>query len=98
MTVLIGPGAYESAEPFRQQIDSGLTVQGHQRVDVDDQRDSFVGTICGAGDRHAAVAGTAQHDVVEVLELEHGNDVVDVCVEPDPRPDGGAHPSLSASG
>ena len=22
---------------------------------------------------------------MEVIELEHGNDVVDVCVEPDPR-------------
>ena len=84
MTVLIGRGSYESAESLRQQIDAGLAVHGHQRVDVDEQRDSLGGTICGAGDRQAAVAGTAQHDVVEVFELEHGNDVLDVCAEPDP--------------
>ena len=59
MTVLIGPGSYESAESIWEQIDTGLAVHGHQRVDVDEQRDSLVGTICGAGDRHATVAGTA---------------------------------------
>ena len=84
VTVLIGSGSYESAESLRQQIDAGLTVHRHQRVDINEQRDSLGGTICGAGDRQAAVAGTAQHDVVEIFELEHRNDVVDVCAEPDP--------------
>ena len=84
VAVLIGAVSYESAESLWQQIDAGLAVHGHQRVDVDDQRGSFGGPICGTGDRQATVAGTAQHDVVEVFELEHGNDVVDVCAEPDP--------------
>ena len=98
VTVLIDRSSYESAESLRQQIDAGLAVHGHQRVDVDEQRDSFGGTICGAGDRQATVTGTAQHDVAEIFELEHGNEVVDVCAEPDPRArDGCAHPSLSAS-
>ena len=82
--VLIGRGPYESAESLRQHIEAGLTVHRHQRVDIDEQRDSLGGTICGAGDRQAAVAGTAQHDVVEFFELEHGNDVLDVGAEPNP--------------
>ena len=82
--LLIGRGPYESAESLRQHIEAGLTVHRHQRVDINEQRDSLRGTICGAGDRQPAVAGTAQHDVVEFFELEHGNDVLDVGAEPNP--------------
>lgn len=63
-------------ERVGQQVQAGLAVGGHQGVDVDNETDPVGGPICGAGDGHAPVAGATEHDVVEVLELEHRHHVL----------------------
>ncbi len=82
VTVLVGRRSHDLTEFRGQEIQYGLAILGHQRVDVDQQGDARLGDLVGrTSDRHAAVAGTAQHDVVEIFELEHGDDVLDVRTE-----------------
>lgn len=45
--------------------------------------DTAGGTVGSPGDDHAAMTVTDQDRVVQVLVLQHGNDVVDVTVEID---------------
>ena len=61
-----------------------LTVDRVRRVQEDQPAHPPCGPVRRSGDDHAAVAVAHENDVVQVLEVEHGHDVLDVAVQVDP--------------
>ena len=78
MPEIAGRGSHHVSEIFGQQVQGRLAVAGDEGVDVHDQADAVCDPIRSAGHGHAPIAGSAQHDVVKVLELEHRDDILDV--------------------
>jgi len=63
------------------EIGGRLPVPWHQCVEVDDPREPVPDPGRRDSDGHARVARRAQDDVLEVLHLEHGDDVGHMCAE-----------------
>ena len=78
MTEIAGRGSHHVSEPLRQQVQGRLAVGGDEGVDVHDQSDAVCDAIRGAGHGHAPIAGSAQNHLVEILELEHRDDILHV--------------------
>jgi hypothetical protein len=66
------------AERRRKKVQARLTVFGHEGINVDDERDALRDPVGSASHRHSTVAGATNHNIVEVLELEHRDDVLNV--------------------
>jgi hypothetical protein len=66
------------AERWREKGQTRLTVFGHEGINIDDERDSLGDPVGRAGHGHSTVAGATHHHIVEVLELEHRDDVLNV--------------------
>ena len=72
------PPSHHVSEPLRQQVQGRRAVGGDEGVDVHDHADAVCDSIRGAGHGHAPIAGSAQHHLVEILELKHGHDILHV--------------------
>ena len=67
----------------REEIEHGLTMLWHERVQIYDVGDAFGHPIGHAGDDRARGAVPEEHNVAEILILQHIDNVVDVHVESD---------------
>ena len=76
--------ADQRTERPRQKIERPLTVDRHERVNVDDTSNPIAEAVRSGGHRHPAIARATEHDVVEPFELHDGDDVFDVCGEAHP--------------
>ena len=65
-----------SPKPVRQQVQGRLAIGGDEGVDVRDQSDAVWDAIRGAGHGYPPIAGSAQNHLVEILELEHRDDIL----------------------
>ena len=69
----------------RLQVEQALAVPRHEGVEIDQLRDALARPVGDAGRHHAAIAVPDQHDIAQVLHLEHADDIGDVGVEIDRR-------------
>ena len=71
----------------RRHIRKGLAIAWQGRVKKHKVADALRGTIRHTCDNHAAIAVAAQDDVVQILVLENVDDIGDLHIEIDVRPE-----------
>jgi hypothetical protein len=76
-------GRPSRAAAGRQQIEQALPVPWHEGVEIDELPDALGRAVGNAGRHHAPVAVPDEGDVLERLELDHGQGVGDVRLEVD---------------
>ena len=71
--------------PAAKEIPKGLAVPRHRRIEKDHVFDAVGNAIHDAGDDHAAVAVSGEHDVMEIFKEDEVDHVINVGLQGDVR-------------